>query len=264
MWDSEDSDENGASSFSRLEKNSALNTAAALNTLDSRLFEKQDDAISSSSNIDAESGQSMAMPNQPRRFAANEYDAHTDSLETSEMVDWQCSFPYLRVVGKSNHKHNMVINNDNNSDVTTKSDIEQSIHVSNNAIEKQHLKDLSSKSKVKSLQPNYIDYGGLSIVGNNITVNCVSSAGSNKENFKDDGIEEEKEEIFASHGILIENFIINNEERNKKSVMNLDDKVDPIASQKEEVLSIITDTLWADCVDALKPLVKRICIESSR
>ena len=86
--------------------------------------------------------------------------------------------------------------------------------------------------------------------------------------------EEDDDELPIVHGVLEEIVEVNNEDlRASWRAMAADSTeqaaeadgvpVEPNASERAEVVSILTDALWPDVVQALRPLVRRV-VEASR
>ena len=48
----------------------------------------------------------------------------------------------------------------------------------------------------------------------------------------------------------------------KRPIYNVDAVLSPTTSRREEIISLLTDVIWADCVTELRPLVERVVLLS--
>ena len=101
----------GIFSLAQLEKQAAKDTGNMLAELEHRLYDApiiltpppQELSMSIGHNADNSEmrvDQGIWPTHEFRRFADNEYNAHTDTMENHELQQWQQTFPYLRVVGQ--------------------------------------------------------------------------------------------------------------------------------------------------------------------
>ena len=89
-------------SFANLERKAAENTGRMMENVQSQLYDTQiiiTPPAAPPMSIDEDDDGGFPGVGHFRRFADNEYEAHTDTVKLEELRDWQEPFPYLRVLG---------------------------------------------------------------------------------------------------------------------------------------------------------------------
>lgn len=230
MFCSDDEDEGGLEwSFAAVEKEEALISFKALITTDEKLYNVRSSNENLNDHTFPETNDLM------RRFDSDGYEANFLGVSDNEIQQWQRAFPFLRISGTKiqypdtpflqedvDKLEALMVENKNDNISTTIFD-----HISSR------------------LPPDHCD---LNVIGKKIKLQNLSE--SDKDYFN--------EELLSSQGIIEELLVIHQDRNDTLSEGNDNKNFDPCESIKEEVLSMLTETVWPEIVDSLDPFISAI------
>ena len=208
-----------------------------------------------------------------RRFADNEYEAHTDTVKPGELRDWQDSFAYLRINGTRASENN----ENNEAEEITEQHLQDffstpsTLKEDKNSNQNEPLPMRDSTAEPPSLASEGLPAGDILIKGCKVALATRLPEEDRDFSTTSNG-GDACEEIIASHGVLEE--ILDQRypdkygdlsEKGDSSVDqgNTNTALEPIASQQQEVLDILVDAVWPDIVHKqLEPLIRQLVLES--
>jgi len=288
-------------SFAKLEKKAADDTSRMLREVQSQLYDSPicitppPAKPSLAGGTDGEGyyggfGADMGMVH-IRRFADNEYEAHTDAVKPQELKDWQDSFSFLRVAGTSMSNGNRHIDDDDDDDDDGNSDggegsgsgsMDESLLANYECVPAvctmsngtQAFTSASGNTAIRSGSGGHSEGGELLSVRGNAAVittlskGCVGTCPSPEEE-SDGYINADGEEVFMQHGVLVDTVLerhmpvdptasANNNDDRSACDMHTNTALEPAELQQAEVISILADAVWPDVVSQLKPLVLQV------
>jgi hypothetical protein len=258
--------------FEEIERAATRNLGKALDDVESALYkppvekgaEKPEVAVIGD-------GDMPGMPDYEefRRFDANMYDAHTDIVEEKEILQWQSAFPFIRVEGThySSAQHDLTDNDFGDGVVLVShhgdaSQMNLASPVPPSAGDAQSLERFSRTFfSTPNSRKNADGDVNFMVTGTKCALHMPSPAVDHEE--------EEEEEVDLVEGELEEDIALDRgaeptpatsdtESRERETPYDADKVISPYLCRKEEVLSILCDAVWPECVDTLRPLVERV------
>jgi len=218
-----------------------------------------------------------------RRFAANEYEAHTDAILPKELKDWQQAFPYLRLNGTKITKTNIGNDNDNenendmvasdemmvvspslsHSHFTEQDAIIASVPTSNVIItgastamelcdNNNNNDDNGDSSDIQNSQALSLSIRGK---GYQLPLNLPLNSSENEVGGINGCNANEEEEILAQNGIYEEVLEVNHEDRNSRSTASSSSPSSSSAAAAAAAMSSLADS--TNCSIPLSPLVNQ-------
>ncbi len=274
-------------SFANLEKKAASDTSRMMADVASQLYDSPIVIASppppTASNAEEDHGgfgAGMGME-QFRRFADNEYEAHTDTVQPKELRDWQDSFAFLRVVGtalpSSTHSSGDIDTSSGSGDDVSDyacvpaSRVPQEGHGGDSADSGYsadggaHAKTLDSPSP-QSESANEL----LAVRGSAVLLSPHPHFSADGEDADGGGhVNPYGEEVFMQNGVLVDTLIERHSPQNWAPLGSraideeMNTAVEPSDSQQAEVIGILADAVWPDVVNQLKPLLQLV-VQASR
>jgi len=241
-------------SFAKLAEQEAQSTQGSLLELEAKLFREDVEFTE-----EVMSTEPAVEEHIYRRFEANGYDAHTDCVELPEIRQWQKVFPYLRVTGNRIVPPPWVDLEDETEGVDA--------YVLDDVVERSAVSGVGGEAMDVS-EPLAMHEGGpaLAVLGKRVLFHAQPSP-------LDHG--EQEEEFEFVDGILEEVIAIDCSSSSSSSFNEAatvppattvgDDEyalTSPYACRRAEVISVLADAIWPDCVDVLLPLVRAIVRKS--
>lgn len=277
------------SGFEALEQKAVASLGNALREVQDSLY----DATKDEGEMRVEEPEAATEYEQFRRFDANMYDAHTDIVEAKEIRQWQTAFPYICAVGIGYHSGLNSIDLDadagewvvsgagvsENTSIPIPSPTPPATTQINTPYSRPRSHYLGNNGQMKGEEQGgaWHDNPGtdvdLMITGKKCQLHrCVAAS--------DKSTEEGNEDVDIVSGILEEVIAIDcpgggednpgagitatttksnsNKCNTERSVYNLEIVPSPTTSRREEVISLLTDVVWADCVSVMRPLVEQV------
>ena len=288
--DEDDGDGHGAfTGLGALNLREESKTSEALQLMEARLYGETDTAECGAGDEAPEVREEF------RRFESTGYDAHTDHVEQHEFRDWQRAFPYLRVRGSACPMPAAAASaaavRSSGYDVDELAEGVQfvpmpaaSMLAPAGASAEQEAEEnaqirlgdalelLIRGSRLEMQQPRE-HLGGragqrMDVMMPDAGEGAVQGEGKGEGEGGSEWVDGE-EEIFAQDGVLEEWIEVNrcteilDAEASEQEII-AGDPVSPDLARRAEVIAILTDAIWPECVDALRPLVERIVIESRK
>ena len=276
-------------SFANLEKKAANDTSRMMADVASQLYDSPIVIASppppTTSNAEEDHGgfgAGMGME-QFRRFADNEYEAHTDTVQPKELRDWQDSFAFLRVVGNSlpssTHSSGDIDTSSGSGDDVSDYACVPALRVPQerlggnstdsgySADDGAHGKALDSPSP-QSESANEL----LAVRGSAVLLSPHPHPHFSADGEDADGgghVNAYGEEVFMQNGVLVDTLIERHSPQNwaPSGSRAIDEEtntaVEPSDSQQAEVIGILADAVWPDVVNQLKPLLQLV-VQASR
>jgi hypothetical protein len=255
--------------FEEIERTATRNLSKALDDVESTLYKPPVEKEAEKPAVPVISDGDMpevADYEEFRRFDANMYDAHTDIVEEKEILQWQSAFPFIRVEGTqySSAQHGL-INNDFGDGVVLVSphgDCSQmnlASPVPPSAGDVQSLERFprtffSTPSSRKNVDGDI----NFMVTGKKCALHMPPPAVDHEEEEVDLVEGELEEDIALDRGAEPTQVVSDTESRERETPYDVDKVISPYLCRKEEVLSILCDAVWPECVDTLRPLVERV------
>ena len=235
---SDDEDERGgAFSFEHIGRMEAIKTSEALHDIDNLLLVKA--APTSRIKDVEEDEEKSAFGSYYRHVESTGYDAHCERVDHKEIESWQTAFSYFEMKGQS-----MVICEKNSGTSTPNADNEffnRADRVVDQSLKTTNLAQFSKCDE--SYQ--FLSTAGLSIEGKQIIIPQIQSY---NQDYRHGNLEE----------LIAVDISPHSEENGNDARESSTEDMSPYSSRKDEVISLLFDTLWPEIVNVLKPLVSRV------
>ena len=242
--------------FEEIERSAAKGLEQALSKVEDALNEEPSVKVEAA----GESGQGPEVTDMDpyRRFGENMYEAHVDRVEEKEIRQWQSAFPYYRVTGSGvNSQH---IGGEQEFDegivMIPRPNVGDAMNVvAPSPPPKEMLRGNSQYSRPNAtLKTPEKSFSNLVVIGKQYEIHTIA-------------IEEEGEGVDEQQGALEEilaldcsgeDITADSSSSNSSSSNSKDIPISPNACHREEVVAALTEAVWPECVEAMRPLIQRV------
>ena len=237
--------------FEDIERSAAKGLEQALSKVEDALNEEQ--LVKMEAASEPGQGPEVIDMDPYRRFGENMYEAHVDRVEEKEIRQWQSAFPYYRVTGSG--FNSQLLGGEQEFDEGVVMIPSPNMGDAMNVVApspppKEMLRGNSQYSRPNTtIKTPKKSCGDLIVIGKQYEIHTIA-------------IEDDGEGVDEQQGALEEILALDcsgeDITADSSSSSSKDIPISPNACHREEVVAALTEAVWPECVEAMRPLIQRV------